>query len=153
MSHRHHRTRVKLLASLAAFTLVAAACGSDDDDSGSGDTTAATEAAEEPADEPADSGGAKVVILSTQANPVEEAEAFRDNVLSGFSGESEFIPAESPVFLERIQAEAASGEGDVGVTIALHGDYPTLAEAGAMMDLSDIDISSCLLYTSPSPRD
>ena len=112
MSTRVRSRRFRLLTLAAAGALVVAACGSDDDDSESGDTTAATGAAEEP-DESGGDGGT-VVILSTQANPVEEAEAFRDNVLSGFSGESEFIPAESPVFLERIQAEAASGEGEVG---------------------------------------
>jgi multiple sugar transport system substrate-binding protein len=150
-----------LLSLAAAGALVVAACGSDDD-SGSGDTTAATEAPAEgepepepepepestdaaepepePEAEPAESG--EVVILSTQGVPVEEAEAIRDNVLSTFDGETEFVGVESPVLLERVQAEAESGEGEVGVTIALHGDYPTLADAGAMTDLSDVDISN-----------
>ncbi|MEM8925861.1 MAG: extracellular solute-binding protein [Actinomycetota bacterium] len=143
-------TRWRLLAVLLAFGLVAAACGGSDDDSSSSaseaaeesseTTAAAEESTEEEGEAMAESG--PVVILSTQGVPVEESEAIRSNVLSIFDGETDFVGVESPVLLERVLAEAESGEGEVGVTIALHGDYPTLAEAGALTDLSDIDVSS-----------
>ena len=150
----------RLIAIMLTFGLVAAACG-DSGDSGdtaeeegteaeeSSETTEAEAETEDGGESTDDSEeaeeaapGGPVVILSTQGVPVEEAEAIRTNVLSGFSGETDFVGVESPVLLERILAEAASGEGEVGVTIALHGDYPTLAAEGAMTDLSDIDTSA-----------
>lgn len=152
------QTRVafwRLFVLLAAFGLIAAACGSSDDGEDAGaDSTEEVETAEETAEETEESSddgadaeaeeasSGSVVILSTQGVPVEEAEAIRNNVLSGAPVASDFVGVESPVLLERVLAEAESGEGEVGVTIALHGDYPTLAEAGALTDLSSLDISS-----------
>jgi multiple sugar transport system substrate-binding protein len=81
----------------------------------------------------------KVVILSTQANPVEEQEKMRGIVLADFPGEPDFVGAEEPVLLDRVLAEAkAGGEGSVDVLIALHGTYPTLLADDTLMDLSDM---------------
>ncbi|RMG95507.1 MAG: extracellular solute-binding protein [Chloroflexi bacterium] len=90
---------------------------------------------EVPAEQP-DFG--KVVILSTQGVPVEEAEKMRGIVLADFPGEPEFIGVEEPVLLDRVLAEAEAGEGSVDVVIALHGTFPTLQAADALMDLSDL---------------
>ncbi len=80
-----------------------------------------------------------VVILSTQANPVEEQEKMRGIVLADFQGQPEFIGSEEPVLLDRVVAEAqAGGTGSVDVLIALHGTYPTLLQADALADLSDL---------------
>jgi multiple sugar transport system substrate-binding protein len=80
-----------------------------------------------------------VVILSTQANPVEEQEKMRGIVLADFQGQPEFIGAEEPVLLDRSLAEAqAGGTGSADVLIALHGTFPTLVQADTLMDLSDI---------------
>lgn len=79
-----------------------------------------------------------VVILSTQAVPVEEAERMRGIVLADFPGQVEFVGVEAPVLLDRVLAEAEAGEGSVDVVIDLHGGFPTLQEADTLMDLSDL---------------
>ena len=80
---------------------------------------------------------AEVLFWSTQANPIEEAQAMRDQVLSGFEGEVDFQPSETGPWLTRIQAEATAGEGKVGVLGSLHGNMIDLADN--LVDLSDID--------------
>jgi multiple sugar transport system substrate-binding protein len=79
-----------------------------------------------------------VVIMSTQAVPVEEQERMRGIVLADFPGQSEFIAVEEPVMLDRVLAEAEAGRGSIDVLIALHGTLPTLLEAGTLMDLSEL---------------
>ena len=80
----------------------------------------------------------KVVILSTQANPVEEQEKMRGVVLKAFPGQPEFVGMEEPALIDRVLAEAKAGQGSADVLIALHGTYPTLQAADALMDLSDL---------------
>ena len=80
----------------------------------------------------------KVVILSTQGVPVEEAEKMRGIVLANFPGKPEFVGVDEGTMLDRVLAEAEAGKGSVDVLIALHGTYPTLKEADALMDLSDL---------------
>jgi multiple sugar transport system substrate-binding protein len=79
-----------------------------------------------------------VVIMSTQAVPVEEQERMRGIVLADFAGQSEFIAVEEPVMLDRVLAEAQAGRGSIDLLIALHGTFPTLVEADTLMDLSDL---------------
>jgi multiple sugar transport system substrate-binding protein len=79
-----------------------------------------------------------VVILSTQAVPVQEAERMRGVVLADFSGAPEFVGVEEPVMLDRVTAEAQAGAGTVDVLIALHGSFPTLIANEALMDLSEL---------------
>jgi multiple sugar transport system substrate-binding protein len=79
-----------------------------------------------------------VVIMSTQAVPVLEAEKMRGVVLADFPGQPEFIGVEEPVMLDRVLAEAQAGRGSIDVLIALHGTLPTLLEADTLMDLSDL---------------
>ena len=79
-----------------------------------------------------------VVILSTQAVPVEEAERMRGIVLADFPGQVEFVGVEEPIMLDRVLAEAEAGEGSIDVLISLHGTFPTLLEGDTLMDLSDL---------------
>ena len=83
-------------------------------------------------------GGGDVVFLSTQLTPIEEAEAFRGEVLSGFDGEVEFVPEEVGPFNDRISAEAEAGTGEVSLIGGQHGDFGSLAEEGLLMDLTDL---------------
>ena len=78
----------------------------------------------------------KVVVFSTQGVPVAEAEAMRKVVLAKFPGQAEFVPTEA--FLDTALAEAKAGKGTTDVYITLRGDYPTLVDADALMDLSDV---------------
>ena len=80
---------------------------------------------------------ADVLFWSTQANPVEEAQAMRDAVLSGFEGEVDFQPSETGPWLTRIQAEATAGSGKIGMIGSLHGNMIDLSDN--LADLSDID--------------
>lgn len=86
--------------------------------------------------EPVDYG--KVVILSTQGVPDAEARGMRERVLADFPGQPEFVGIEDPRLLNRVLDEAGAKEGTVDVIITVHGNYPTLVESGALMDLSDL---------------
>lgn len=81
--------------------------------------------------------GAEVLFWSTQANPIEEAQAMRDQVLSGFEAGADFQPSETGPWLTRIEAEATAGEGKVGVLGSLHGNMISLSDN--LANLSDID--------------
>lgn len=78
-----------------------------------------------------------VLFWSTQANPPEEAQAMRDQVLSGFEGGAEFQSSELGPWLTRLQAEASAGEGKIGVLGSLHGNLISLSDD--LADLSDVD--------------
>ena len=95
------------------------------------ETVVVRETVEVPA--PAEDFG-KVVVFSTQGVPVAEAEAMRGVVLAGFWGEPDFVPTEA--FLDVTLAEAEAGKGTTDVYITLHGDYPSLADVDALVDLS-----------------
>ncbi len=80
---------------------------------------------------------AEVLFWSTQANPIEEAQAMRENVLSGFEGEVDFQPSETGPWLTRIEAEATAGSGKIGLLGSLHGNMISLSDH--LADLSDVD--------------
>lgn len=137
---RRVRPLSRLAATTAALTLVAAACGSGDtqDDAGTGDDADAAEEEEEAAaEEEAPEPGA-VLLYSTQFNPVEEADAIRNEVLSTYDGDVEFVgAADEAEFVDRLTAEAEAGAGEVGLVGALHGTYVNLQAQDMLMDLSD----------------
>lgn len=83
-------------------------------------------------------GGGDVVMLSTQLNPTEEQEKFRNAILADYDGNVDFVPATAPEFFDRVTAEAEAGEGNGQVSLlgGLHGDLEPLA--GELMDLSDL---------------
>lgn len=83
-------------------------------------------------------GGGDIVFLSTQLTPIEEAEAFRGEVLSGFEGEVEFVTEEIGPFNDRVSAEAEAGTGEVSLIGGQHGDFGSLAEQGLLIDLTDL---------------
>lgn len=80
-----------------------------------------------------------VLFWSSQAKPVEEAQAMREKVLAGFEGEVDFQPSDTGPWLTRIEAEATAGEGKIGVLGALHGDMIGLSDKVA--DLSDVELA------------
>ncbi len=77
-----------------------------------------------------------LLFWSTQANPVEEAQAMRDNVLSGFDGEVDFQPQEEGPFMTRIEAELEAGSGQIDVIGALHGSFASVPDG--LADLSPV---------------
>lgn len=80
----------------------------------------------------------EIIFLSTQLTPIEEAEAMRNTILSGFDGSVEFVPEDPGPFVDRVTAEAESGSGSVGVLGGLHGDFAQFVEQDLLEDLTDL---------------
>ena len=79
---------------------------------------------------------AEALFWSTQASPIEETQAMRDQVLAGFPGGVDYRANEEGPFLTRLQAEFEAGSGVVALIGALHGQLASVEEN--LVDLSDI---------------
>lgn len=84
---------------------------------------------------------AEVLFWSTQAKPVEEAQAMREQVLSGYDGEVDYQPNDGGPWLTRLNAELQAGDGTIGVLGALHGDFSAM-NPDDLVDLSDMGVMS-----------
>ena len=84
---------------------------------------------------------AETLFWSTQAKPVEEAQAMREQVLSAFDGGVDYQPNDGGPWLTRLQAELRAGSGSIGVLGALHGDFSAMDPAD-LVDLSDLGVTS-----------
>ncbi len=83
---------------------------------------------------------AETLFWSTQARPIEETQAMREQVLSGFSGAVTFEPADEGPWQTRLEAELQAGSGRIGVLGALHGNFTPLSDG--LADLSGVDVSA-----------
>ena len=83
----------------------------------------------------------EVLFWSTQAKPVEEAQAMREQVLAGFSGGVDYQPNDGGPWITRLNAELSAGSGSIGVLGALHGDYAAM-DPENLIDLSDLGVAS-----------
>ena len=79
---------------------------------------------------------AEVLFWSTQAKPVEEAQAMREQVLAG-AGDVEYQPNDGGPWLTRLKAELQAGSGSIGVLGALHGDFSAM-NTEDLVDLGDL---------------
>lgn len=79
---------------------------------------------------------AEPLFWSTQAKPVEESQAMRDQVLSGFPGGVDYQASDEGPWITRIQAETQAGTGTIAVLGGLHGDLSGVA--GDLVDLSGV---------------
>lgn len=84
---------------------------------------------------------ADVLFWSTQANPVEESQAMRDQVLSGFDDNVDYQSNEAGAWLTRLNAELQAGSGSIGALGALHGDFSAM-DPENLVDLSDLGLSA-----------
>ncbi|MEM7314512.1 MAG: hypothetical protein AAF497_15300 [Planctomycetota bacterium] len=82
----------------------------------------------------------ELLFWSTQARPVEEAQAMRDDVLAGFGSEVDYQPQDTGPYLTRLEAEFQSGTGTIGLIGGLHGDISGLGNEN-LVDLSEVDVS------------
>ena len=82
----------------------------------------------------AGAASADVLFWSTQAKPVEEAQAMREQVLAGAGG-VDYQPNDGGPWLTRLNAELQANSGTIGVLGALHGDFSAMDPA----DLVDLD--------------
>ncbi|MEM7173601.1 MAG: carbohydrate ABC transporter substrate-binding protein, partial [Pseudomonadota bacterium] len=83
---------------------------------------------------------AEVLFWSTQAKPVEEAQAMREQVLSG-AGEVDYQPNDGGPWLTRLNAELQAGSGTIGVLGALHGDFSAM-DPDNLIDLDDLGVGA-----------
>ena len=83
----------------------------------------------------------EVLFWSTQAKPVEEAQAMREQVLAGFSGGVDYQPNDGGPWITRLNAELSADSGSIGVLGALHGDYAAM-DPENLVDLSDLGVAS-----------
>lgn len=84
------------------------------------------------------SAQAEVLFWSTQAKPVEESQAMREQVLSGVEGGVDFQANDGGPWLTRLQAEIEAGKGTIGVLGSLHGNFTSMPDD--LVDLSGIDL-------------
>jgi multiple sugar transport system substrate-binding protein len=84
---------------------------------------------------------ADVLFWSTQAKPVEEAQAMREQVLAGFGEAVDYQPNDAGPWLTRLNAEIQSGTGTIGLLGALHGDFSAM-DPENLVDLSDMGVMS-----------
>lgn len=81
---------------------------------------------------------AEVLFWSTQARPVEEAQAMRETVLNGFADGVDYQPNEDGPWQTRLQAELQAGSGSIGVLGALHGNFAAI-DPEVLVDLDEFD--------------
>lgn len=79
---------------------------------------------------------AEVLFRATQAQPVEETQKLRENLLKGIVAGADYPASRNGLWLTRHQAELQAGSGSIGVLRGLHGDL-TSAPAG-LVDLTGV---------------
>ena len=84
---------------------------------------------------------ADVLFWSTQARPVEEAQAMRESVLSGHDDAVDYQPNEDGPWLTRFNAEVQAGSGAIGVLGSLHGNFSAI-DPDTLVDLNDLGVAS-----------
>ncbi len=85
---------------------------------------------------------AQALFWSTQANPIEETQAMREQVLAGFPGGVDYQASDPGPWITRLQAKSQAGSGTIAVLGALHGDFAGVADT--LADASDIDASAVI---------
>jgi multiple sugar transport system substrate-binding protein len=80
----------------------------------------------------------QLLFWSNQAQPVEEAQKMREQVLAGFGKPVQFLPQEPGPFNTRIDAELKAGRGSIAIIGGLHGDFA--AYTGGLVDLSGVNL-------------
>lgn len=86
------------------------------------------------------SAQAEVLFWSTQAKPVEEAQAMREQVLAG-AGDVDYQPNDGGPWITRLNAELQAGSGTIGVLGALHGDFSAM-NPDDLVDLDDLGLGA-----------
>ena len=125
-------TRKGLLVAQAALVsavlLVLGACGGTPTPSGGGGATSSPQA---------DVGN--VEFLSSQAQPVNEAEGMRRQVLTAFNGKVDFNSSLTGAqMVSKIQADHQAGKSTIDVVGDLHGDLVAMKSTGGLTDLTPL---------------
>ena len=80
----------------------------------------------------------RLIFLSTQLRPIEEAQKMRNLILKGYRREIDYITESPRQFPVRIKAEAQGGTPAVDVIGALDGELRPLARLDALTQLDDL---------------
>ena len=80
----------------------------------------------------------RLIFLSTQLRPIEEAQKMRNLILKGFPQAVDYITEQPQQFPVRIKAEERSGTHRIDVVGALHGELQSLVPLGALVALDDL---------------
>jgi multiple sugar transport system substrate-binding protein len=83
-------------------------------------------------------GGTTLTFLSSQFQPVDEAEKMRKQILAGFDGKVNFVATEAGPFQDRVASQAKAGKGDIALIGGTHGDFAGFAADGLLLDLSEL---------------
>ncbi len=129
---------LKILSFMLIITFVLVACGGSKDaavtpEGVSGPTTEQTTSDEATGKD--DEMDANVVFFSTQFVPIEEQEKFRAILADGGF---DFVGSEEGTLIDLVIAGAKAGSSEVDVVGGLHGMFPPLAQADAMMNMIDV---------------
>ncbi len=87
----------------------------------------------------AGAASADILFWSTQAKPVEETQAMREQVLAGFGEAVDYQANDGGPWLTRLQAELEAGSGTIDLLGGLHGDFSAMDPAD-LVDLGDVDL-------------
>jgi multiple sugar transport system substrate-binding protein len=80
----------------------------------------------------------RLIFLSTQLRPIEEAQKMRNFILKDFSLEVDYITDLPQRFAMRIEAEQQTGLHTIDVVAALHGELQPLVPLDALVPLDDL---------------
>src|ERR1700730_5298607 len=80
----------------------------------------------------------RLIFLSTQLRPIEEAQKMRNLILKGFPQEVDYITEQPQQFPVRIKAERQGGTHTIDVVGALHGELQPLVPLDALVPLDDL---------------
>jgi multiple sugar transport system substrate-binding protein len=80
----------------------------------------------------------RLIFLSTQLRPIEEAQKMRNLILKDFPREVGYITEQPQQFPVRIEAEQEGGTRTIHVVGALHGELQPLVTKDALVPLDDL---------------
>jgi len=80
----------------------------------------------------------RLIFLSTQLRPIEEAQKMRNLILKGFSQEVDYVTELPEQFPLRVKAELQSGARTIDLVGALHGELQPLVALDALAPLDDL---------------
>jgi multiple sugar transport system substrate-binding protein len=80
----------------------------------------------------------RLIFLSTQLRPIEEAQKMRNVILKDFPREVDYVTEQPQQFPVRIEAELREGAHAIDVLGALHGELQPLVKLDVLVPLDDL---------------
>jgi multiple sugar transport system substrate-binding protein len=80
----------------------------------------------------------RLIFLSTQLRPIQEAQKMRNFILKGFPREVDYLTERPQQFSARIKAEREGGTHTIDIVGALHGELQPLVSLDALVPLDDL---------------